>query len=179
VGHWVSVYSVDQAQLDAVIASKNHSEFEKIVAAAPEFARDEGKRAYVRRLIDGDFGPGEQSDGGPFIYAFQGICGVCASHSATVEIYVEEDLFPEIWNFVWGAAEPPQELPVSEQGSPAVGFWDVASLGKQMDIFRKIDRDALAGRNKGERYDAEILELIAVLQSAQSEGRGIYVFFNE
>jgi hypothetical protein len=179
MGHWISVYSVDPAQLDTVVASKSDSEFQRIVVAAPELAKDDGKRAFVRRLVDGDFGSGEQSDGGPFIYAFQTICGACANHSATVEIHVDENQSPEIWDFVWGAAEPAQELPISEHGSPAVGFWEPASLGKQIDVFRKLDRNALAERNKGQRYDAEILELIAVLQSAQSEGRGIYVFFNE
>jgi hypothetical protein len=179
VGNWISVYSVEPARLDAAIASKSDAEFDKIVAAAPELGTDEGKRKFVRRLIDGDFGPGEQPDGGPVVSAFQAICSACASHRATVEIYVNEDLFPEIWNFVWGAAEAPQELPMSEHGSPAVGFWDVASVGNQIEVLKKLDRNALAERNKGQRYDAEILELLAVLRGAQSEGRGIYVFFNE
>ena len=179
MGNWISVYSVEPARLDAVIASKSDAEFEKILAATPELASDDVKRGLVRRLIDGGFGRGEQSDGGPLVYAFQAICRACASHRATVEIYVDEKLFPELWNFVWGAPETPQGLPTPKQGSPAVGFWEAASVGHQIEVFKKLDRNALAERNKGQRYDAEILELLAVLRGAQSEGRGIYVFFSE
>jgi hypothetical protein len=179
VGNWISVYSVEPARLDAAIASKSDAEFDKVLAASPELATDDGKRGFVRRLIDGGFSRGEQPDGGATVSAFQAICRACASHRATVEIYVDENLFPEIWNFVWGAAETPQGLPMSKHGSPAVGFWDAKSVGNQIEVFKKLDRTALADRNKGQRYDAEILELLAVLRGAQSEGRGVYVFFNE
>jgi len=179
VGNWISVYSVESARLNAVIASTSDAEFDKVLAATPELASDDVKRGLVRRLIDGGFGRGEQSDGGPLVYAFQAICRACASHRATVEIYVDEKLFPELWNFVWGAADTPQGVPMSKHGSPAVGFWNAASVADQIEVLKKLDRAALADRNKGQRYDAEILELLAVLRGAQSEGRGICVFFSE
>jgi len=179
MGHWVSVYSDAPERLGAVVASGSAARLEEVLVRNPGWRSDQNRLSFLRRLIDGDFGPGEHPDGGRFVDAFQAICRACASKQATVEIYVDEDLFPEMWDFVWGGADAPQGLPMSEQGSPAVGFWDAALVREQIGVMEGLDRAALAARNRGHRYDSEIAALLAVLRAADADGRGVYVFFNE
>jgi hypothetical protein len=177
MGNWVGVYRDEPDMLSAAIGSKSDAKLAAVLAANPGLGQEH--RAALRRLVDGDFVGGEQPGGGSFVYAFEAICRACAIHRTTVEIYVSDDAFPEIWAFVWDAAEVPQHLPQSERGSPAVGYWDVGSVRNAIDVLSRLDLDVVAERNNGRMYEDEIAEIIAVLEAAHQVGRGVYVFYNE
>src|SRR5579872_6971552 len=117
MGNFVGVYSEEPDRLNAVVGAKDKTRLAEILAANQQLQKNE-ILACLTRLIDGDFTPGEQPGGGSFVYAFEAICKTYAISQATVEIYLDEDMFPEIWDFVWSAADTPLALPVSENGSP-------------------------------------------------------------
>jgi hypothetical protein len=179
LGNWVGVYCVEPRVLDAAIGSKSEARLTAVLAANPDLRQNQEQLPALRRLIDGNFSAGEQPDAAPFIYAFEAICRACATSKATVEIYVDEDMFPEMWNFVWYAAEAPQGLPMSEYGSPAVGYWEAESIPNAIKVFTEIDHRAVAAQNRGQSYKTEIADILGVLATARASDRGVYVFFNE
>jgi hypothetical protein len=174
LGNWISVYSEDPQQL-AAVGSKSEAVEKQVLEKNPALSEPREQRC-LARLIEGDFVGGEQPDGHLFVRAFRAVCIAYSAHTATVEIYVDEDQFPEIWAFVWDAAEVPCGLPVSEFGSPAIAYWDRESVQRHIANFSKLDYAAIAKRNSGTSYQQEISELLAVLCAA---GRGVYVFFEE
>src|SRR5215813_9819422 len=145
MGNWVGVYCDEPDVLKATIGSKSDAKLAAVLAANPGLGQEH--KAALRRIVDGDFTGGEQPGGGSFVYAFEAICRACAIHKTTVEIYVSDETFPEIWTFVWDAAEAPQRLPQSEHGSPAVGYWDVGSVGNAIDMLSRLAHDVVAERN--------------------------------
>jgi hypothetical protein len=177
LGNWVGVYCVEPDALDAAIGSKSEARFAAVLTANPEMRG--GQLPALRRLIDGNFSAGEQPDAAQFINAFEAICRACATNKTTVEIYVDEDMFPEIWDFVWHAADAPQGLPMSEYGSPAVGYWEAESIAKAIKIFTELDHRVVAAQNRGPGYQDEIADILRVLTAARASDRGVYVFFNE
>jgi hypothetical protein len=178
MGNFISVCTDEPEKIAAIVASKDRSQIEVVVEANPRIAREQEVRQCLTRLVDGDFLPGEQPDGAQFVYAFQATCEAVAADKTTVEIYVDEDMFPEIWNFVWGAAEAPQGLPMSEFGSPAVGYWDAVSVNRQILVLERLDFAALKSRADNS-YREEVAGIVDVLKSAAERERGVFVFFNE
>jgi hypothetical protein len=178
MGNFISVCTDEPEKIAAIVASKDRRQIEVVVEANPRIAREQEVRQCLARLVDGDFRPGEQPDGAQFVYAFQATCEAVAADKTTVEIYVDEDMFPEIWNFVWGAAEAPQGLPMSEFGSPAVGYWDALSVSRQILVLERLDFAALKSRADNS-YREEVAGIVDVLKSAAERERGVFVFFNE
>jgi hypothetical protein len=178
--HWVSVYCDEPDALRSIVGSKSDTKFATVLAARPVvLGHEEDIAAALRRIVDGDFGPAEQPGGGYFVYAFQAICNAWAAHKTTVEIYVDPDMFPEMWNFVWDAAEVPQRLPVSEHGSPAVGYWDAGSVPSKINVLAQLDYKTVSENNSSHGYESEIADILVVLEAARQAGRGVYVFFSE
>ena len=180
MGNFVSVMT-DEPALRRIVKSHDQAKFDEVLAICPQLATDRHRNAKLgclRRLIDGDFTAEEQADGHHFIYLFFDICQACGQHKTTQEIYVDQDMFPEIWDFVWSAGDTPFGLPLSAYGAPAVGFWDDAGVKKWTKTFAELDhaaRSATAGKN----YADEIGALLDVLKLADQEGKGVYVFFSE
>ena len=128
MGHFIGVYSVAPAALEAVIGSKDRAKYGEIVAAVPKLREDEGDTKPLMRLIERDFAPGEAEDAPFFVSAFEAVCMAYATSSAVVEIYVDDETFPEIFNLVWRAGEVEFGLPISPWGSPAVVYRDRDSV---------------------------------------------------
>lgn len=181
MGNWISVYCDEPDALRAIVGSKSEAKFAAVLAEGKVVlgSHEEDIAAALRHIVDGDFSPAEQPGGGYFVYAFEKVCHACATHKTTVEIYVDDDMFPEMWSFVWDAAEAPQGLPVSEYGSPAVGYWDAGSVPIKINVLKQLDYKTVAERNRGHSYKSEIAEILEVLEAARERGRGVYVFFNE
>jgi hypothetical protein len=175
LGNFISVYSEEPQQL-AAVASKSDAVLAEIQAKNQNASTEPEERSALARLIAGDFASGEQPDGHHFVRAFRAACNAYASSPATVEIYLDEDQFPEMWEFVWGAAEVPCGLPASEFGSPAAGYWDTEGVKRYLGIFANLDFETVAARNNGTSYKEEIAELREVLNKSR---RGVYVFYEE
>jgi hypothetical protein len=91
MGNWVSVYCDKPDALRAIVGSRSDAKLAGVLAAGPVVlgSHEEDIAAALRRIVDGDFGPGEQPGGGYFVYAFE-----AATHKTTVEIYVSDVMFP-------------------------------------------------------------------------------------
>lgn len=176
MGNFIGIYSEEPQQL-AAVASKSEAVLAEILAKN-ELTEPE-ERSALARLIAGDFAAGEQPDGHHFVRAFEASCNAYANCQATVEIYVDQVQFREMWEFIWGASEVPRGLPVSQFGSPAAGYWDADNVKRYIDIFTRQDFDQVAARNNGNRYEDEIAELLRVLRGASETSRGVYVFYEE
>jgi hypothetical protein len=174
LGNSISVYSEAPRQL-AAVASKSDAVLAEILEKQDASIQPEVRSA-LARLIAGDFAAGEQADGHHFVRAFRAACKAYASSQATVEIYMDEEQFPEMWEFVWGAAEVPCGLPSSEFGSPAAGYWDAEGVKRYLDIFTGLDFEEVAARNNGASYKDEIAELREVLNKSRN---GVFVFYEE
>ncbi|HLJ47380.1 MAG TPA: hypothetical protein VKU01_15290 [Bryobacteraceae bacterium] len=175
MGNWVSVYREEPADARA-IGSKSEAVLRHVLQANPDLTA--GAQQCLQRLIEGEVPSDEQFDGADFVRSFRAICHAYAEHETTVEIYVDEEQFPEIWELVW-EAEIPYGLPLSEAGSPAIGYWNAAAVTRFDDLFVAVDLAALAERNKGQRYEQEIAAVREVLSAARAAGCGVYVFFEE
>jgi hypothetical protein len=180
MGNFVSVMT-DEPALRLIVKSRGQAKLKEVLAACPQLESDrqrDAKLACLQRLIDGDFTAEEQTDGALFIYVFFDICQACAQCKTTREIYVDVDMFPEIWDFVWGGSDTPFGLPFSPHGSPAVGFWDGDGVKKHIKVFEALDHSARSN-TAGKNYAEEINDLLDVLKFADRDGRGVYVFFSE
>jgi hypothetical protein len=178
MGNFVSVVA-DDPIFDRIVKSRDRSQATTLHAACSgDEATKARKIALIERLIDGDFGAEEQPDGHLFVYLFQDLCLALAQSKATEEIYVDEDRFPEIWDFVWDASETRFGLPLSPYGGPAAGYWDRAGVKRFIATFDGLDHAALT-ESAGNSYAEEIRRLLAVLKAAERQDRGVFVFFNE
>ena len=176
MGNWVSVYCEDPA-ISLAVGSKSEAVLQHVLEANSDLS--DGAQECLQRLIEGDVPSDEQTDGVDFVRSYRAICHAYAGKETTVEIYVDEEQFPEMWEFVWAAGQPPQRLPLSEFGSPAIGYWDKAAVARLEDLFADLDFAALAKRTKGRRYEKEIAEVREVLRAARAANCGAYVFFEE
>ena len=172
MGYWVSLYLDAPEKLAAVVGSKQPALATKFESDNPEF---------LDRLINGDYEPGgESDDAGYLVQAFEIICQNCCPSRCTVEIVVDEELFPEIWRLAWGAEAVPFDLPLSSYGTPAVSFWDSSQLGGLIQALSAIDHDGVARKTaRSSGFRAEVSELIGVLAEAAAKGRGVLVFVSE
>jgi hypothetical protein len=180
MGNFVSVMT-DEPALRSIVKSRDQAKLKEVLAACPQIQSDrqrDAKLTCLQRLIDGDFTAEEQDDGALFVYVFFDICQAYAQQKTTREIYVDEDMFPEIWTFVWGGGDTPFGLPFSPHGSPAVGYWDRTDLKKHIRIFEELDHTARS-KTAGKNYADEINDLLDVLKIADEEGKSVYVFFSE
>jgi hypothetical protein len=178
MGHFLGIYSVPPAPLNAVIRSQDRAKSDEVLTAVPDLRQDEEHVQALMRLVDGDFAPGEAEDGPAFVYAFEAICKAMATKSTVVEIYVDEETFPEIFDFVWNAGEVEFGLPMSPWGSPAAGYRDRDSVREYIAILQGLDLEKLREKTES-RYDDQIADLIAALKGADEAGRGVYIFFKE
>ena len=178
MGEWVSVYA-DEPRLAVVPRSSDKAALAEILAANPDIG-DEKEKTYLEGLIDGRFESVESEEVGYLLYAFQKVCETYSPPKATVEIYVEEEQFPEIFKFIYQADDPPVSLPTSSYGNPAVVFWPHDEVKRLITVFDSLDFpkiEAMSEHPGG--YKDEIRELTAVLAFSNASGRGVYVFLSE
>ena len=175
MGNFVSVM-VDEPALDRIVGSRDRSQLPAVRAACSGLETERAKKlALAERLIDGEFTAEEQPDAPLFVYLFQDVCRAVARHKTTEEIYVDEDQFPEMWEFVWDAGETRFGLPLSPHGSPAVGYWDGPGVKRFIATFAGLDQADLEER-AGKAYTEEMARLLEVLEAAEREARGVFVF---
>ncbi len=180
MGNWVSVYTDVPQRIASIPGSSDKTALAEILAAHPALNHNAKEATYLARLIDGQFECVESEEGGDFLYAFQKICETYSPSKTTVEIYLDEDQFPAMWQFAFEANETPHPLPVSSWGNPSVGFWPHRDVQRFITVFESLDFVELAratGNSGG--YQAEIREVVQTLKLSDGLGRGVYVFVNE
>jgi hypothetical protein len=181
MGNWISVYTDELEELKKIVRSRNSEAAEKAIERYQQKAGSHAKEATmtaIRRLVEGAYEPGEQPDGHTVIYAFEHLCRTYAQEAETVEIYVDQDKFPEIFDFVWKSENDPFLLPMSKQGSPACTHWNNAQVKRYLQLFQRIDMERLSERTDSD-YSEELEALCRVLAAASERGQGVFVFFNE
>jgi hypothetical protein len=177
LGNWISVYTDEPRRLATIPGSRDTLALREILAAQPG---SEEEQAYLTRLVEGKYECEESDEGGRLLYAFQKICETYSPAKTTVEVYLDEELFPEMWQFAHGARDTPAKLPASSWGSPSVGFWPNFELRNFQQVlgsldFRELENTTLHPGG----YREEIREILDVLKAAGRLGVGVYVFINE
>jgi len=178
VGNWISVYTDEPQRLASVPSSSDQAALATILAAHSDIDSDE--QTYLTRLVDGQYECVESEEGGYLLYAFQKVCETFSPSKTTVEIYLDEEQFPAIWQFAFGANQTPVHLPSSSWGNPAVGYWPNSDVKNFIQTFESLDFAELVkttGNSGG--YCDEVRDLLEILKFADGLGRGIYVFVNE
>lgn len=181
MGNWISVYTDELDVLGNIVRSGDASTAEKAVSRYKEKAGPHAKDATmdaIRRLVQGKYEPGAQADGHILIYAFEHLCRAYSRDTQTVEIEVNEDDFPEIFDFVWKSKSDPFKLPRVRSGTPICAHWTNAQVRRFHDVFKQLDFEHVRERTDSD-YSHEIEALCKVLQTASESDQGVFVFFNE
>jgi len=184
MGNFVHVYPDSLAELQPMIGSGSAPARERVVSANEHLlnlnpgSREDTLRA-LDQLLAGSY-PTEDDhpDASSLIHAFHLICRAVAPFSSETEIDVDEERFPEIWDFVWSADPTPFHLPLSEWGAPAVGHWKTADAERHLGTLRALDFDALASR-AGSDYRTDIEDVCRCLSAAREKAMGVFVFYFE
>jgi hypothetical protein len=144
--------------------------------------------AALEDILAGSYPSGELEEGHYYIYAFEALCRTFAGKWTVEEIYVDEELFPDIFAFVWGSVEDEEDWPLLEQDNPfglprgvcgPVCFYRGLKLVKQeIERLGSVDHDALALVNDTD-YRKEIAAILEVLQAAEEADQGVFVFWFE
>ena len=181
MGNWISVYTDELAELKKIVRSRDDSVAKGVIERYQQKAGAHAKPATIeaiKRIIDGRYKSGEQPDGHTLIYAFEHLCRSYAQEFETVEIYVDENSFPEIFEFVWTSHSDPFELPISEKGSPACNHWPPDGVRKYLRVLGATDLQRVKERTDFD-YETEVDSLCRVLKAASERGQGVFVFYNE
>jgi hypothetical protein len=181
MGNWISVYTDELDELKKIVCSRNevaaHTAIERYQQKAGNHAKPSTIEA-IKRIVEGRYESGEQPDGHTLIYAFEHLCRSYAQEAETVEIYVDEDSFPEVFEFVWDSKSDPFKLPMSELGSPACSHWPPDGVKKYLHLFSNTNLERVKERTDSD-YGAEVDALCKVLKAASERGQGVFVFYNE
>ncbi len=175
MGNFIGVYDDNLDKLKSVIGSGKSALVDEILH---DQESNEEEIGALRKLIHGYYAPGEQTDGAHFIRAFEAICRKYAKFQTTVEIYVDEELFPEIFQFVWKGDGDPFGLPLSEYGAPACGHWETKEVPELIKKFRGLNFDDLEDKT-GSNYEDAIGHILTVLEKAKEANEGVFVFYGE
>jgi hypothetical protein len=183
MAHWVGVYTDELPRLKSIIGSRASRHFkEALELCGGQFSshRPDHNRiaTHIEGLIRGAIPSGEPPDGAWFIRAFEALCRAHAHKAAVVEVAVDDEQFPEMWELVWGANEAPFGLPIAAEGSPACGHWGPQDVPGLVQTFRDLGNNEAPQGGRPD-YRDEIAQLLEVLEAAGTSGQGVFVFFNE
>src|SRR5580692_8770964 len=119
---WISVYTDEMPQLQNIVRSRNADMAQEAIELYTRKAGNHAKQATIeaiRRIVEGAYKPGPQPDGHTVIYAFEHLCRSYSRQAETIEINVDQETFPEVFEFVWKSKSDPFGLPRSPNKSPA------------------------------------------------------------
>ncbi len=178
MGHFVGVYSVDEARLRAVLGSSERELSARWIERVRQEAGRLGDGAVVaaERLAAGDFHTGECDDGSLYGHVFALLCDMTADRRVKIEAYVSE-AFPELWDFVTRSVPNPYGLPTSPYGWPYFGSWAAGDVMRHRKAFRAAI--SLPGRERHGGTEMNMEGIDAVLSHAQDAGRGVLVYWSE
>jgi hypothetical protein len=193
MGHFVGVYTAELPKLKSVIGSRSAEHFAAILQVCggqfnshpPTHQRI---AAALQKILAGSYPSGELAEGHDYVYAFEPLCRAFARQWTVQEIYVAEDLFPEIFEFVWGSVDDEDDFPLLEEDNPfglprgeygPVCFYRPLKLVQQ-EIRRlsDLDYEGIAILNDTD-YQEEIEAILEVLRAAEQTGQGVFVFWFE
>ena len=193
MGHFVGVYTAELPKLRSVIGARSAEHFSSILEAwGGQFnshpPTHQGIVAALEDILAGAYLSGELEEGHYYIYAFETLCRTFARKWTVEEIYVDEELFPEIFAFVWGSVENEEDFPLLLEDNPfglpegkfgPVCFHRGLKLVKQeIKRLRDLDYDAIAALNATD-YRDEIAAILEVLRAAEQTDQGVFVFWFE
>jgi hypothetical protein len=192
MGHYVGVYTDELPTLRSVIGSKSSDHFATVLAASggqfdhqPE-VHDRIATA-LKGLIAGTFPSGEVQDGHFYVYAFENLCRAFAKKWTIQEIYVDEDQFFEIFNFVWGSVQDDDDFPLLSSDplhlpkchvGPVCFHRPLKIVRQEIEILSNLDYDSIT-ETSGTDYRREIAAILEVLRFAARTQQGVFVTFME
>jgi hypothetical protein len=173
---FVSLYVCDANQVERRVGSGDLAYLKTLDLDAEEVPL---VQRLLRREYQRDPETKESPEGTKLIYAFERICAKEAVQQTSLEVYVDEDLTPELWALVTADWSIPDrlELPLSEYATNSVVYLDPKDLLPH--------REALAARERAGDTDEEcfppesLRECLALLDVALGKAFGVYVFFSE
>ena len=182
MAHWVGVYTDEFPRLKSIIGSRASRHFkEALELCGGQFSshRPDHDRiaAHIETLIRGTI-PSGSTPTVPGSSAPSSAVPAHAHKAAVVEVHVDDEQFPEMWEFVWVRNEAPFGLPIAAEGPPACGHWGPHDIPSLVQTFRDLgNREGPQGDRPD--YLAEIAQILEVLETAEASGQGVFVFFNE
>ena len=181
MGNWISVYTDEMDVMQNIIRSRDNAAAGRAIDRYKQKAGTHAKEdtiTAIEKIIQGAYKADEHSGAHNLIYAFEHLCRLYARHAETVEISVDEEKFPEIFDFVWKSDNDPFGLPSSKFGSPACAHWNNQQVKRFVRLFSTLDIEKLRSRTDSD-YRVEVDALCGVLRAADDSGQGVFVFFNE
>lgn len=193
MGHFVGVYTDELPKLESIIGSGSAEHFASVLQkCGGKFNLDPATHnriaAALKNIIADSYPSGTDELDNCYGYAFEFLCRTVARKWTVQEIYVADDLFPEIFGFVWGAVDNDEDVHLLDNANPfgipegeyGCVFWHRVLEYVKMSIRRlgDLDYDQIAKRN-GTDYREEISEILKVLTEAEQTGQGVFVTWNE
>jgi hypothetical protein len=185
-------YTDDIPVLESIIGSNSAEHFAAILkAAGGKFSTSPSDHdrisAALKDIIAGSYPSGEFEEGYYYLYAFERLCQTYAQKWTVQEIYVNEEMFPEIFDFVWGAVDDPADLPLLNDNSfnlpksqygPVCWHRHLKIVQQQIAALGNLDYSAIVEKNDTD-YREEIAAILNVLEVAKRNNQGVFVNFAE
>ena len=178
----MTIYAADRDEVARRVGSRDITTVERVAETA-EVPLGTDQRQALAALLNREYTRHPRTlehDSAPhLIRAFGRLCRLSSSASTTVEMYDDPDATPVLWNFIWSDWDGADmlALPLSPYGNPAV-TWHGPQLTAK---FRAEFTAWRSGGSLDETYlmGYELDSIIDILGTAEEQGRGVFVFYEE
>ena len=193
MGHFVGVYTAELPTLRSVVGSRSADHFASVLqACGGKFDHQPQVHARIaaalKGILAGVYPSGKHEEGGYYVYAFERLCRAFACKWTVQEIYVDEERFPAMCSFVWGAVKNEEDLPLLDDDNPfslpTADFGPVCWHRPLKLVQREIERlssldDEEGAALGGTEYREEVAAILEVLRVAEQTNQGVFVTFQE
>jgi hypothetical protein len=166
--HFVTLHVCELKTVQGMVGSSDRAILDRIDGAG----RKDHERELVE-LIDGTFEIDGNERAGELIRAFELLCKLVSTHSATIEMYDDEEESPLLWRLCW-EGEDGVELPFSEYGTPAVCYHPLEAVDSLTREFSSLQKEG--GYDPKYLDSKSLVEILKTLHAASSAGCGLFAF---
>lgn len=176
---FITIFVCDLEPLKKIIGSKDQDFIKKYTTTKVERQTDLGENNAVRMLVNKEYSRDpkthEHPDGHLLIYAVKRILQDIASDQTVMEVYVDVEETPELWNLVIGKWDKdPFQLPLSPYGKPVIRYLQSSSIPGLIKIFKGNITTKLEYLS-----EYELDNLLGILESAKKRKSGVFIFYEE
>jgi hypothetical protein len=175
MGYCLSVYLDDLDKLQRWLNSGDQ-EVSEVAGVEPAVV------AGLKRVLNGE--DVSDFDAASLIKAFGALCSRCCTRLGELDHFrYEEEDFPELWNFQWGDSSTSMNIPIADDGLPAMGHWPVTDIATLLQEVKSIDsterpdyvaQPILTGKDS---WSTPIKELERWLTEASKNNKGLIHFY--
>lgn len=166
--HFITLHACALENVRSMLGSRDRA----ILKRLENDERNEHEQA-LGELIDGTYDKDDSAQSAGLIRAFELLCKLVSKHSVTIEMYDDEEEAPLLWSLCW-EGEDAIELPISDEGTPAVTYHAPGTVKKLLPEFQKLKKKG--GYDEQYLNSDSLADILKALEAASSMKCGLFGF---